>query len=71
MLARELVLGDIVLLNTGDRVPADLRLIEAVGLHVDESSLTGETEPKQKVGLILAALIVLAVCNILFRRWIL
>ena len=52
MLARELVPGDVVLLNTGDRIPADLRLLEAVALQLDESSLTGETEPKHKVSLI-------------------
>ncbi|CAJ0954960.1 unnamed protein product, partial [Mesorhabditis belari] len=49
MLARELVPGDVVLLNAGDRVPADVRLIEANDLQIDESSLTGETEPKHKV----------------------
>lgn len=43
-LARELVPGDIVILNVGDRVPADLRLCEAVDLLIDESSFTGETE---------------------------
>ncbi|CAJ0576095.1 unnamed protein product, partial [Mesorhabditis spiculigera] len=48
MLARELVPGDVVLLNTGDRVPADVRLLESADLQVDESSLTGETEPKHK-----------------------
>lgn len=47
-LARELVPGDIVLLNVGDRVPADLRLFEAVDLAIDESSFTGETEPSRK-----------------------
>lgn len=47
-LARELVPGDIVLLNIGDRVPADLRLFEAVDLTIDESSFTGETEPARK-----------------------
>ncbi|XP_049818682.1 calcium-transporting ATPase type 2C member 1 isoform X2 [Aethina tumida] len=47
-LARELVPGDIVLLNVGDRVPADLRLFEAVDLTIDESSFTGETEPARK-----------------------
>ncbi|CAB05000.2 Calcium-transporting ATPase [Caenorhabditis elegans] len=48
MLARELVPGDIVLLNTGDRIPSDLRIAESFSLQIDESSLTGETEPKHK-----------------------
>lgn len=47
-LARELVPGDIVFLNVGDRVPADCRLLEAIGLSIDESSFTGETEPADK-----------------------
>lgn len=47
--ARELVPGDIVHLNIGDRVPADLRLFEASDLSIDESSFTGETEPASKV----------------------
>lgn len=47
-LARELVPGDVVLLNVGDRVPADLRLFESVDLTIDESSFTGETEPCTK-----------------------
>ncbi|VDK74553.1 unnamed protein product [Litomosoides sigmodontis] len=47
-LARELTLGDIVLLNIGDRIPADLRLFEAYDLQVDESSFTGELEPRHK-----------------------
>ena len=42
---RELVCGDIVLLAEGDRVPADLVLIEASNLSVDESMLTGESVP--------------------------
>jgi Ca2+-transporting ATPase len=49
VLANELVPGDIVLLSTGDRVPADIRLLEALDLEIDESSLTGETEGRQKV----------------------
>lgn len=46
--ARFLVPGDIVLLSAGDRVPADLRLIEANDLSIDESSFTGETESAHK-----------------------
>uniref|UniRef100_A0A672KJJ4 Calcium-transporting ATPase n=1 Tax=Sinocyclocheilus grahami TaxID=75366 RepID=A0A672KJJ4_SINGR len=48
LLARELVPGDTVCLSVGERVPADLRLFEAVNLSVDESSLTGETSPSTK-----------------------
>ena len=44
----ELVPGDIVLLREGDRVPADIRLIEAIDLEVDESPLTGESTPVLK-----------------------
>ncbi|XP_065225998.1 calcium-transporting ATPase type 2C member 1 isoform X3 [Planococcus citri] len=47
-LAKNLVPGDIVYLNVGDRVPADLRLFEANDLAIDESSFTGETEPSLK-----------------------
>ena len=46
--ARELVPGDIVLLEAGSIVPADLRLLEAAQLRVDESSLTGESVPVDK-----------------------
>ena len=45
MLAATLVPGDLVLLRAGDKVPADLRIIEATNLHINESSLTGETTP--------------------------
>ena len=44
----ELVAGDVALLRAGDRVPADLRLLEAVALRIDESSLTGESLPVAK-----------------------
>ncbi|XP_039359197.1 calcium-transporting ATPase type 2C member 2 isoform X1 [Mauremys reevesii] len=48
LLARDLVPGDIVCLSIGDRVPADIRLIEVTDLLVDESSFTGEAEPCSK-----------------------
>lgn len=46
--AEELVPGDIVLLEAGDKVPADGRLIEAAALRVIESTLTGESNPARK-----------------------
>lgn len=39
---RDVVVGDIVILSTGDNIPADAELLEAVALHIDESTLTGE-----------------------------
>ena len=42
------VVGDILLLSTGDKIPADGRLLESVGLTADESSLTGESIPAKK-----------------------
>jgi Ca2+-transporting ATPase len=41
----ELTIGDVVLLQSGDKVPADLRLVQVRELQVDESSLTGESVP--------------------------
>ena len=46
--SRELVPGDIIILITGDRIPADARLIEAINLKADEASLTGESVPVEK-----------------------
>ena len=43
--AEELVPGDIIILEAGNYVPADCRIIESFNLKVEESSLTGETEP--------------------------
>jgi len=44
----DLVRGDIVPIETGSRIPADIRLLEANNLYVDESILTGEIEPTEK-----------------------
>merc|ERR1712214_87168 len=46
--ASELTLGDVVEVKFGDRVPADLRVVEARGFKVDNSSLTGESEPQTR-----------------------
>ncbi|MFN2245031.1 MAG: cation-translocating P-type ATPase [Anaerolineae bacterium] len=46
--SRELVPGDVVILETGNYVPADVRLIESVNLRIEEASLTGESVPVGK-----------------------
>ncbi|XP_018494795.1 sodium/potassium-transporting ATPase subunit alpha isoform X2 [Galendromus occidentalis] len=46
--AEEVVAGDIVEVKGGDRVPADMRVIQAQGFKVDNSSLTGESEPQTR-----------------------
>jgi Ca2+-transporting ATPase len=53
--ARELVVGDLVLLATGDKVPADARVCAAAGLAVEEAALTGESLPVEKTAAALPA----------------
>lgn len=48
MKAEELVQGDLVEVKFGDRVPADIRILRAHGFKVDNSSLTGESEPQSR-----------------------
>jgi P-type Ca2+ transporter type 2C len=46
--ASELTIGDVVILEEGDNIPADLRLLKSYDLRVDESALTGESKPSNK-----------------------
>ncbi|KAK4938283.1 High affinity Ca2+/Mn2+ P-type ATPase-like protein [Elasticomyces elasticus] len=46
--AGQLVVGDLVLFSTGDRIPADIRITHSSDLTIDESNLTGENEPVEK-----------------------
>ena len=48
--ACQLVVGDLILLQTGDRVPADCRVVDALELELDESALTGEQHAVTKTG---------------------
>jgi magnesium-transporting ATPase (P-type) len=53
--AEDLAPGDIVLLESGDRIPADLRLIDARNLRTEEAALTGESVPAEKTTDVVAA----------------
>jgi Ca2+-transporting ATPase len=58
--AAELVVGDIVIISEGTKISADLRLIEEANLEIDESSLTGESNPSSKTVSVLAKKIAIA-----------
>eukprot|EP00033_Pygsuia_biforma_P002503 GCRY01002773.1.p1 GENE.GCRY01002773.1~~GCRY01002773.1.p1 ORF type:complete len:1058 (+),score=237.52 GCRY01002773.1:171-3344(+) len=47
-LAQDLVVGDLIRLKSGDKIPADVRILQCNGLKVDNSSLTGESEPQSR-----------------------
>ena len=51
----DLTVGDVVLLESGDKISADLRIIEAVNLKSQESALTGESVPVEKMSEIIDA----------------
>ena len=48
--SRDLVIGDVIKIKSGDRVPADIRIVEASSLELEESALTGESLPVAKTG---------------------
>jgi sodium/potassium-transporting ATPase subunit alpha len=47
--AAELVVGDVIEVKGGDKIPADFRIVSADGFKVDNSSLTGESEAQQRM----------------------
>ncbi|MBN1375788.1 MAG: cation-translocating P-type ATPase [Dehalococcoidia bacterium] len=47
--SREVVPGDVVIIRTGDKIPADARIIESFNLRTDEAALTGESMPVEKI----------------------
>ncbi|MCX6799434.1 MAG: cation-translocating P-type ATPase [Candidatus Diapherotrites archaeon] len=69
--ALEIVPGDIILLQPGDKVTADARIFDSINLHVDESLLTGESVPVSKISDVLPDSTILAErANMLFKNTI-
>ena len=58
--AKELVVGDIVLLRAGNKIPADIRLIQSNNLRINEASLTGESMPVKKITAALPSAVIVA-----------
>ncbi|WP_338555801.1 calcium-translocating P-type ATPase, SERCA-type [Paenibacillus sp. KS-LC4] len=52
--AKELVVGDVIVLESGDRIPADVRLLEANSCYTEESALTGESVPVGKHAMVIS-----------------
>jgi len=48
IISSDLVVGDIVKINTGDRIPADIRIVKSSNMEIEESALTGESVPVMK-----------------------
>jgi len=48
IISKELVVGDIVKINSGDRIPADIRIVKSTNMEIEESALTGESLPVMK-----------------------
>lgn len=46
--SKQITIGDVIILESGDKIPADCRILEAINLEVDESILTGESKPLKK-----------------------
>jgi len=63
---RDIVPGDIIVLTSGEKVPADARIISAINLTTDESALTGESVPNTKTSDLILQKILLFVTSIIF-----
>ena len=69
--AKELVVGDIIHLESGDRIPADVRFLETNGIYVEESALTGESIPVSKMTEVLPPVMCLLGISAIWDLWVL